>query len=239
MGWALYIISWVMSIYPYILVAVVFTQFNPVSLFCFYIFGPTLPWMDAFIWIPRLLQFLTFLTACRTIGIAIVFLIVTTYSFLATAWSVTAFKRYRQALLFLKYSEEDTCVLCLIIHTVGFYVEVCFFYIAVMSYKRLPKAVYLFCVTLAVLVLIAISVMMPMIVDIHEVSLHIIREGKRALAHKRDIRFKRKLLASLEPYKLYGGIGNFRFYFNQRSTKITYYEIILTYLIDAILGFKL
>lgn len=89
------------------------------------------------------------------------------------------------------------------------------------------------------LVLAVASVMVPMATEVHETSHAFLLQIKREIYHvcgSRNLGLMRRVVQSNKPYIIYSGTGKYHIYENKRGTKISYFEYIMNYVINAILS---
>jgi hypothetical protein len=98
--------------------------------------------------------------------------------------------------------------------------------------------VYCGCIIMAVVVPVLADIQLPEAIRIFDNAEDILRKWKiqMTLAVRGDKRYYFKKIASLRPCSLYAGLGNVVFYPLRKSTKATYYGLMIYYVITALIS---
>lgn len=201
----------------------------------------------------RLFMLPTFIDACCGFNIAMCGLVVLTYCGLSCgnhlfvltnmlnrgmAFQLRS-KVYLDTLhIVLNTIDEFTSPFCFLLHFVGLVYMMGVSFIVVRLRNEIPVILWLTFVSLLLITLMTISVMMPMICEIYELS----KEGKETRRREGlrilqgwELKHFLKCSKARLPCRLYSGIFGYPFYFNESSTKIAYYETIFGNVVNVIL----
>jgi len=125
--------------------------------------------------------------------------------------------------------------MCLALHGVGLIVSVGCLSAATRLRAQAPLFILLLVFTFGIFTLLAVSVMMPMIVELNELSnrmLHIFASQQYRF-NGYLLKYSKRVIRCKATCKIYSGFLGYHMYYNKRSTKIAYYVTILTKIIEA------
>jgi hypothetical protein len=116
---------------------------------------------------------------------------------------------------------------------------------ALKLYEILPIYIYLPFPIVAVIILTAFDFVLPVTAKVNEIStgilvkwsvdvLNVFKED--ANTSKRFLLYKRKIVSSISPIRVFAGIGGNNFFWFMKSTKITFYDNIVTHTINLLLN---
>jgi hypothetical protein len=144
---------------------------------------------------------------------------------------------YCRLTLIMRLSEPltGTCILLLMIG--GFCLWVGCTFIAVRMYSTLPMGIYAFVIGVLIIVQVAANVLLPQAIQIFEDGQEVLSIWKLKLAHNRGfgIKLRSRKLKALRPFRIYATLGDYPFYYLQRSTLITYFDLCLTNSVNTLL----
>lgn len=122
---------------------------------------------------------------------------------------------------------------------VGLLSSIIFISATLRTYNVLPFLFYMFFPSAAVIVIIVIALMIPIAQGVNDMSKKFIRVwlAKIRVCEARGTRnFLRRVVRSLRPQALYVGIFGFRLFAITRSNKVTYYDAIMMYTMNTMMG---
>lgn len=238
MGLFLYITTMTSAVCPFLFLIVLnLLDVNSLSHFYMYFF-PERKIAGAVI--RRSSDILTFIASTqyfRIVITTIVTAVIRCYINLSSASKIRRFKQYNELHIIIRTVEQANANLCFVFHIIGFASIVAMSFALVKLQDYLPLPIFLWVLTGDLMFIFGISKFMPMLAGMHEISTPLLQRWHLALPGK-WIRYWGRKLKSAEPYRFYAGPGDFRLYYNERSTKTTYYRIILNHTIDLILAVK-
>jgi hypothetical protein len=112
-------------------------------------------------------------------------------------------------------------------------------YGSIRFYSSFPTHTYIFFPTVAVVIFICIYIALPDAIKVYEDTLTFIQRSEFETSRKmiRNKGYLSLKLRSFRPCKFVAGVGNYQFYFIKRSTKTTYFCIIINDTINLLLTF--
>ncbi|OXA54403.1 hypothetical protein Fcan01_10283 [Folsomia candida] len=109
-------------------------------------------------------------------------------------------------------------------------------FVTLKMYETVPLPFFAFFPTASVLVVVLIGVMFPMLVDVYENCGEMYARWKYLVGRSVDKKYLTRRLRAIRVLRFYGGINGYNIYICQRSTKLTYYGVILSYTVSALLS---
>jgi hypothetical protein len=199
------------------------------------------------------LQGIAVLALCRLVTVVLISVAISAKSFQTiikwllchskqiTSLRLTEFSRlhllYCRLTLIMRLSEPltGTCILLLMIGGFGLWVGCTF--IAVRMYSTLPMGIYAFVLGVLIIVQVAANVLLPQAIQIFEDGQEVLAIWKLKLAYNRGfgIKLRSRKLKALRPFRIYATLGEYTFYYLQRSTLITYFDLCLTNSVNTLL----
>lgn len=135
-------------------------------------------------------------------------------------------------------TDEMSSPFCFVMHGAGLVTSVGFSFAVIRLRDRMPILLWAMLVFILCATLLIISIMMPMISEIYELSNRGLKKWEEKLKGLHGIALKCgvRQMKSRTPCKLYAGLLGYHFYFSEAGTKVKYYEIVFTHIINAILA---
>lgn len=243
------------AIQPIVALIVMKLELDPVSWAVQFIFFPYLSnkLVVAVLWKIRYLWVFGAFIGARAFNLGVLVSIIHDYLDLSVMSSPNFFPHYVTNFVLMRHNEEWKTPACFLFHGFGFSLVVALTTGAVKAFST-SSPISAVCLSLDVAMIIGIAYMMPMVSQMYEVPSNALKEVKRNLLKKKmlclyriswksfvklsnfSVKIWRKKLMSYQPVKSYGGFGELRFYYNRKETQITYYEVILIYVVNAVLG---
>jgi hypothetical protein len=130
-----------------------------------------------------------------------------------------------------KFTELISCFLL----ALGLFVSVLFNFATFRMYSILPIVFYVYFPSVSLVICIVIHLTMPKAIDIHELSLQLLRRLKTC-GHNDivNLKYLRRKVRSLRPTAHHVGFNIVTFFYFKKSTRITFYAAILGYTIDLL-----
>lgn len=117
----------------------------------------------------------------------------------------------------------------------GLNLSVLFNFMSIKMYGIAPMPLYLYFPSMAILILSIIDVLLPLGIRIHEMSVSLKWKWGRYLGHPVDREYICRKMRALQPLCINCGLTGFKFFKLSKSTKVWFYEQLLTNTITALL----
>lgn len=128
-------------------------------------------------------------------------------------------------------------IACLML--LGFVASVSFNWAALKGLSFIPMPFYLYFPTVAVVIPIFIHHTLAPAVKVHETAREYIRKQKLSVGQSSERKYLIKVICSIQPFAVYGGMLGFRLYKIKQSTRLTFYEAINSHTFNALLATSL
>lgn len=97
----------------------------------------------------------------------------------------------------------------------------------------IPMPIYLVFPAVAVIIPMIIQVMMPMLIKIYVGGESVIWKWKYFARFSKDLKFVTRMIRARQGVRINVGVFGYRLFFVKKSTKVTYYNTVLSYTISA------
>jgi hypothetical protein len=254
-----------LAFYPILIVGFgVYLEIDAVSLFDQYLFSSTTSWRKHFENTAYITSFILFMskigahiipvhTTCRICSLVLSFTAFSTHLGLATIHLLHIDSRSIASLSYVrlnKYFAKNYGIQLIILIAsdiiggvvvglmlIGFVVGVALNFVSLKMYHAIPMPFYLYFPSVAILILITTEILLKMAVDININSKKMVRrKWKQVVVNQHDRKYVGRKIRATRVLRLDGWLLGYKIYECTQSTRVSYYEAILIYTINALLS---
>lgn len=118
----------------------------------------------------------------------------------------------------------------------GLVLSVTFNFVTIKMSRIIPMPIYLVFPVAATILLTMMQIMVPMLVKVYSEGEEVVEKWKYYTKYSKDVKYLTRRIAARQTLRVKVGWFGYGFFFVQKSTKVTYYEAVLTNTISTLMS---